>query len=132
MFVEIYRKSEGFTFLELIFVVLLLATLASVAMLNYSGLQEGTTRDLVKAELQVLRAALRSYYLEMNTFPADLNQLVTDKIMDGLPDDKFIEGSGVSYRYQRNSSSSAQVWSVGPNKANNSSSADDVVLQVFP
>lgn len=132
MIVENYRKSEGFTFLELIIVVLLLATLASVAMLNYSGLQETATQDLVKTDLQVLRAALRSYYLEKTTFPTSLNQLVADKIMDELPDDKFAGGSGVIYRYQLISANSARLWSVGPNKADNSGSADDIVLQVSP
>lgn len=122
----------GLTFLELIFTVLLLATLASIAMLNYGELQQDTVRGLAGTDLKVIRAALRSYYLENGTFPDNLARLVEVKLLETVPDDKFLDGSGAKYHYQLISAGSAKLWSVGPNRVDNAGLADDEVLQVSP
>lgn len=130
--VKFTPAEAGLTFLELIFTVLLLATLASIAMLNYGELQQDTVRELAGTDLKVIRAALRSYYLDHGTFPDNLARLVEVKLLDAVPDDKFLDGSGTKYHYQLMSASSAKLWSVGPNRVDNTGLADDEVLQVSP
>jgi prepilin-type N-terminal cleavage/methylation domain-containing protein len=114
MFSEYRNKNNGFTFLEMILVIFILTIVASIAMLNYSGLQQATVNDLVKTDLKVLRAALRSYHLENDDFPATLDELVTQHFLDENPVDKYLSGGGATYRYQRDSADSCTVWSAGP------------------
>jgi prepilin-type N-terminal cleavage/methylation domain-containing protein len=114
MFNELKLNENGFTFLEIIFVILLLTILATVAMLNYSGLQQSAVNDLALTDLKVIRAALRSYHLENNDFPATgLDELTTQGFLDENPDDKCVSGGGIKYQYRRDSASSCTVWSAG-------------------
>lgn len=125
-----FDGQEGFTFIELILVILLLSTLLSVAVLNYSSLHEQTLTDLARADLHVLRAAVKSYYLKHQTFPDSLNALVSnpnEHYMDELPQDKF--GSG-SYGYDKNQ---RKLWSRGPDGVDDhGTDGKDIVLSFQP
>jgi prepilin-type N-terminal cleavage/methylation domain-containing protein len=111
MNVEKCQKENGFTFLELIFVVLLLATLAGIAMLNYSRIQQDTAKELVNVDLKVIRAALRSYYLEKKDFPTALHNLVNENYLSEEPFDKLDPGHAAVYEYTRISASSCTIRS---------------------
>jgi type II secretory pathway pseudopilin PulG len=99
MIVEKSHIEEGFTFLEMVFVVLLLATLATIAVLNYSGVQHDTAKELVGVDFKVIRAALRSYYLENKSFPATLEDLVTSNYLSEQPFDKLDPRQTALYSY---------------------------------
>ena len=116
---------EGFTFLELVVVILLLSILVTVASLHYSGLQEETTKDLVRIDLKVIQTALKSYHLENGDYPASLQILVDDGFLEDMPVDKFVSGTGSSYLYQKNASSFT-LWSRGPNGVNDNGAGDDI------
>jgi prepilin-type N-terminal cleavage/methylation domain-containing protein len=105
MFVEKCHNEKGFTFLEMIFVVLLLATLAAIAVLNYSGVQNDTAKELVKVDFKVIRAALCSYYLENKSFPGTLGDLVTTHYLSEQPFDKLDPRQTAFYSYTINTSS---------------------------
>lgn len=122
---------EGFTFLELILVIVLLSTLLSVATLNYSSLQEQTLTDLAQADLQVLRAAIKSYYIKHQTYPDSLNALIinpNERYLDELPRDKF--GSGETYGYSKDQ---RKIWSRGPDRVDDHGvEGKDIVLTFGP
>jgi prepilin-type N-terminal cleavage/methylation domain-containing protein len=105
MFVEKCQCERGFTFLEMIFVVLILATLAAIAVLNYSGVQHDTTKELVGVDFKIIRAALRSYYLENKSFPGTLGDLVTTNYLSEQPFDKLDPKQAAFYSYSVNTSS---------------------------
>lgn len=125
----------GFTFLEMILVVLLLAILVSIAALSYGDLKEDMTRDLVKVDLNTLKAAVKSYYMKNRSLPADLDVLVNNNLLTGpLPDDKFVDGSNLKYLYNL-SGNTVTIWSRGPDRIENHSSGndgDDIVFSFGP
>ena len=92
MKINLLNEQSGFTLVEMIFVVLLLSTLLTMVSLNFSGLQEQTTLEIVNVDLKVIRTAAKSYYLDRNAFPSSLNDLTG--YLDELPEDKFLNGSG--------------------------------------
>ena len=130
MKINLLNEQSGFTLVEMIFVVLLLSTLLTMVSLNFSGLQEQTTLEIVNVDLKVIRTAAKSYYLDRNAFPSSLNDLTG--YLDELPEDKFLNGSGTKYRLS-STGSSCKVWSVGPDRNNdNGDSNKDVVLSFSP
>lgn len=128
---ETTASQAGFTFIELILVILLMSTLLSVAMLNYSSLQEQTLTDLARTDLQVLRAAIKAYYIKHQAYPDTLNSLVSnpsEQYMDELPTDKF--GSGGNYGYDK---TQRKIWSRGPDGMDNrGADGKDIVLILRP
>ncbi|HHZ19624.1 MAG TPA: prepilin-type N-terminal cleavage/methylation domain-containing protein [Firmicutes bacterium] len=119
-----FRNEKGFTFIELITVVLLISVLATIAMLNYSGVQRQAKTDLVNADLKILRAAVRAYCLDHNNPPPDLNRLAEEGYIDENPDDKFAP-AGTKYSLQT-SMNSIKIRSVGPDGIIDTS--DDIVI----
>jgi prepilin-type N-terminal cleavage/methylation domain-containing protein len=130
------NSEAGFSLIELMFVIIILGVLLSMATLTYSGIQTKITTDLVKVDLKVIGAAARTYYLNNQTFPPDIVTLVTASYLDELPKDKFIPGGNIGYKFVA-SSNPFKIWSVGPNGVDNSGvndggAADDVVLTFGP
>lgn len=108
---------QGFTLIELMIVLGVIAIVASILVPNIKGMrQEG---DILKAksEVKTLQTAIESYYLKRNRYyPEKLEDLleVTPRLIDTIPTDPF---SHKPYQYEVISSEYYIVWSNGPNKA---------------
>jgi len=128
---KIVKKGEaGFTIVELVFVMVVLSVLASIATMTYSGLQTQATKDLVELDLKVIRAAARTFYLKHGTFPAAPVNLATDGYLDELPKDKF--APTLDYSFDASNPSLFKIWSRGPNGVDNGGAADDLILTFGP
>jgi general secretion pathway protein G len=127
---NIQANEGGFSLIELLFVITILAILIPIATLTYSGIQTKITTDLVNVDLKVIGSAARTYEMKNGTFPISIQTLVDDGYLDELPKDKFVSG-GVGYRFIP-SSNPFKVWSVGPNKIDDGGAADDIVLVFAP
>lgn len=127
MIVEFIHKETGFTFIEMIFVVLLLSTLLTIASLNFTDLQNQTTGQIVEVDLAVIRAAARAYYMDNQQFPVNIGQL--SNYLADTPEDKYLTGS--SYKLS-SAGTTCKVWSVGPNKVDNNAAGDDIVKSFGP
>lgn len=125
------KKNEaGFTIVELVFVMVVLSVLVSIASLTYSGLQTQATKDLVELDLKVIRAAARTYYLKHGTFPAGLVILATDGYLDELPKDKF--EPNLDYSFDASDPNLFKIWSRGPNGIDDGGAGDDLILKFSP
>ena len=62
------RKNEGFTLIELMIVVAIIAILAAIAIPNFLSFVSKTRRSEVKANLEAIYKAEISYFGEKNTF----------------------------------------------------------------
>lgn len=76
-------KQEGFTLLELLIVIIILATLAVLGVQKYGLVQERMRTGEAKQILAQIRKAQKAYYLEKGAYGAaiyatDLNQLRID------------------------------------------------------
>lgn len=120
----------GFTVIEVVFVMVVLAILVSIATMTYSGLQTQATKDLVMVDLKVIRAAARSYHMKHQAFPAALVTLATDGYLDELPKDKF--APTLDYLFDGSNPSLFRIWSRGSNGIDNGGAADDLILAFGP
>lgn len=62
---------KGFTLIELLVVIGIIATLTALALPNYMGARQRARDAKRKAELHELKQALRLYYNDFETYPAD-------------------------------------------------------------
>ena len=72
------RKSHGFTIVELIVVVTLIAVLASISYFILSGWRVETARTEVKNDLQNIESELNAYRTFNNGFPSTLTAVNYD------------------------------------------------------
>jgi general secretion pathway protein G len=83
------RREPGFTLLELITVVSLVAILAAIALPNYRVAIIQSKEAVLKEDLYRLRDLIDQYYLDKGQYPASLETLVEDGYLRKLPEDPF-------------------------------------------
>jgi general secretion pathway protein G len=83
------RREAGFTLLELITVVSLVAILAAIALPNYRVAIIQSKEAVLKEDLYRLRDLIDQYYLDKGQYPASLETLVEDGYLRKLPEDPF-------------------------------------------
>jgi type II secretory pathway pseudopilin PulG len=62
-------KNHGFTYLELIFIVLIIAILATIGIAKYGSNQDKALKATLVTSLSDLRQAIQLYKLKNNAFP---------------------------------------------------------------
>ncbi len=63
--------SQGFTLIEILIVVAIIAILSAIAIPNYLAAQTRSKVSRARAELSTLATALESYNVDNNTYPPD-------------------------------------------------------------
>jgi len=69
-------KQSGFTLIEILAVMVIIGLLAVMVAPNLIRQQAGAQRDAAAAQLARLDTAISSYYLDMNGYPEELEDLV--------------------------------------------------------
>lgn len=125
---------KGFTLVELLIVIMVIAILIGIALPRFRGMQDEANITKSKGELRTLQTAVESYYIHNNnTYPTALSALTsaTPNIVSSIPSDPF-STSGASYGYTRGGTNNKYyiIYSVGPG-ANGSAaiSASDTVSE---
>jgi general secretion pathway protein G len=90
---SVTRKSKGFTLIELIVVMLIIAMLASLAVPRYFGSVQKSKDAVLKENLTLLRDALDKYYGDNDKYPATLDDLVSRKYLRSIPRDPITEST---------------------------------------
>ena len=87
------RKIAGFTLIELIVVMLIIAMLVTIAMPKYFG-SVGKSKDAVlRQDLVLMREALDKYYGDTGKYPDSLDDLVSHKYLRNIPRDPITEST---------------------------------------
>jgi general secretion pathway protein G len=82
------RRSEtGFTLLELLVVMSLIAVLSGIAMVQYTTSVQRAREAVLREDLFRMRDAIDQYYADKGKWPASLDALVTDKYLRDVPED---------------------------------------------
>ena len=85
------KTHKGFTFIELMVVLVVIALLTSIALPHYfSGLKK-SKEAVLREDLSVMRKAIDHYYADKNQYPASLQILVDEQYLKFIPPDPITE-----------------------------------------
>ena len=90
-----YRKiaEDGFTLVELMIVMLVIAVLLGLAVPKYTSSVRQAKEAVLKEDLHVLRGAIDAYTVDKQKAPASLDELVSAGYLKALPEDPFTRRS---------------------------------------
>lgn len=145
-----HSRQKGFTIVELLIVIVVIAILAAITVVAYNGIQSRTKIASVNTDLKSIKTAMLMYRTDYGTLPnnADWYSGTTmpptsrwsTEIVANLKNLKYIQTSGLEqdpwgqyYFYDNNDCTIGQggtsyVKSVGPDGALNTS--DDITLSI--
>jgi general secretion pathway protein G len=78
---------RGFTMIELMVVITILAILIGMAAVNYSRSLVNAREAVLKQDLQALRGAIQQYTLDKQRAPQSLEELVSSGYLREVPSD---------------------------------------------
>lgn len=87
------RTEDGFTLLELITVVSLIAILTAIALPNYRVALINAREAVLKEDLYRFRDLIDQYYADKGRYPASLEAMVEDGYMRRIPNDPMTGGA---------------------------------------
>jgi general secretion pathway protein G len=79
--------SDGFTLLELIIVMVIIATLAAMAIPSFTRNVLAAKEAVLREDLQVMRTAINSYTVDRQKAPQNLDDLVSAGYLKQIPKD---------------------------------------------
>lgn len=81
------RADRGFTLIELMVVMSIIVTLATIGLVQYRQSVLFTREAVLRSDLRDMRDAIDQYYADKNQDPASLEDLVTNGYLRALPKD---------------------------------------------
>jgi type II secretion system protein G len=84
---------RGFTLIEMLVVMAIVALLLSIAAPRYFGSLDRSREVALKENLQVLRTTLDKFYADKGRYPDTLEELVEQKYLRSVPLDPITESS---------------------------------------
>jgi general secretion pathway protein G len=86
-------SARGFTLIEVLIVVTLVITLASVGMATYTNSVYRAREAVLKEDLFRMRDAIDQYYADKNKYPQSLQDLVSDGYLRDIPKDPMTDSA---------------------------------------
>jgi len=114
---QVFANNEGFTLLELMIVITIIAIIGGFAVSKFTGVLDKTKVTAVKTDIGTFETALDAYYLNHNTYPTTeegLQKLATDGLIKNKKDtlnDPW--NNPYQYRYPGKFGESPEIWSFG-------------------
>ena len=84
-------KKDGFTLVELMVVLTIIALLLSVVVPDYVGRTRRAEEAALQENLAVMRDALDKHYADAGRYPASLEELVSKRYLRSIPNDPFTQ-----------------------------------------
>jgi general secretion pathway protein G len=83
------RPESGFTLIELMVVMSIIVTLATIGLVQYRQSVVIARESVLKDDLFKMREAIDQYYADKNQNPSNLSDLVSNGYLRALPKDPF-------------------------------------------
>ena len=87
------RKKTGFTLIELMVVLAVIATLLTIAVPRYFSSLEKSRESVLQQNLALMRETLDKYYGDKGKYPDSLDELVSSKYLRKLPVDPITDSN---------------------------------------
>jgi general secretion pathway protein G len=84
---EMRKQDAGFTLLELIIVMSIIAILATLAVPRFNSAVRAAREAVLKEDLHVMRSAIDSYTMDKQKAPQSLDDLVQSGYLRAIPED---------------------------------------------
>lgn len=83
------RSEGGFTLIELMVVMSIIVTFATIGMVQYRQSVVYARESVLRDDLFKMKEAIDQYYADKNQYPATLEDLVTSGYLRAIPKDPF-------------------------------------------
>jgi general secretion pathway protein G len=87
------RLQQGFTLIELMVVLTILALLLTIAVPRYFSHVERAKEATLRQDLQVMRDAIDKFYADKGRYPEQLEELVSARYIRNIPVDPMTESA---------------------------------------
>ena len=81
------RNARGFTLIELMVVMTIIVTLATIGMVQYRQSVQFARESVLRDDLFKMRDAIDQYYADKNQYPPSLEDLVSSGYLRAMPKD---------------------------------------------
>ena len=81
------RKQKGFTLIELLVVVAIIGIIAGIAAARFANAPRKAREAVLKTNLNTMRDVIDQYYADKNHYPFNLEDLVDEDYLRGIPTD---------------------------------------------
>lgn len=112
-------RNGGFTLVELMVVIAIIAALATIVGVNVLGAMDKADVGKAKAQISAFKSALVSYKLDFKKFPSSLDELVSNEKNESYLDSKEVpmDPWGNPYQYSLEGSRKFKIVSLGADGA---------------
>jgi general secretion pathway protein G len=87
-------RRAGFTLVELLVVLAVIATLLTLAIPRYFGSLDRSKEAVLKENLFQMREAISRYYADKGRYPESLDALASEKYLRRVPVDPITDNAG--------------------------------------
>jgi general secretion pathway protein G len=85
------RRVRGFTLVELLVVMAIIATLLAIVTPRYIQSVDRSRETVLRTNLKLLRSAIDQHFADSGRYPEGLAQLVERRYLRELPEDPIVE-----------------------------------------
>ena len=85
------KKTSGFTLVELMVVLTVIALLLSIVVPDYVGRVRRAEEAALQENLSVMRDALDKHYADAGRYPKTLDELVSKRYLRSIPNDPLTQ-----------------------------------------
>ena len=85
------KKTNGFTLVELMVVLTVIALLLSIVVPDYVGRVRRAEEAALQENLSVMRDALDKHYADAGRYPKTLDELVSKRYLRSIPNDPLTQ-----------------------------------------
>ncbi|HZO03630.1 MAG TPA: prepilin-type N-terminal cleavage/methylation domain-containing protein [Burkholderiales bacterium] len=87
------KKKMGFTLVELMVVLTVIALLLSVVVPDYFGRMKRAEEAVLQENLALMRDALDKHYADAGKYPTSIEDLVSKRYLRSIPKDPFTQSA---------------------------------------